>query len=324
MNALLKVASLAVGFSAMLAGAQPSYAADKVSLRLPWLLNVQSAGYVMAQEKGFYEQAGLDLEIMPGGPNLNSTALVASGANTFGINDVGQVLMGDAKGMDLLMVGACFQHHPAGVVSLEASGITKPADLEGKTIAYTEGGPWILTKAMLAKAGIALDKVNLVVSPSSELLKSGAVDAKTAFVINEGVALNLAGYKTAALMPSDYGVQAYAEVIFVARKTAEENPDLVRRFVAATQAGYDYAYANKDETVSTLVALNKQLDPEQQSAQLALQESYVYTDFSRAKGACAFDGAVIAETANILTEFGDLKGDLNISTLYSTDFIPVK
>lgn len=323
MNAFLTAALSAAVFSTVLAVAQV-HAADDVSLRLPWLLNVQSAGYVMAKEKGLYEAAGLNVEIMPGGPNLNSTALVASGANTFGVNDVGQILLGNAKGMDLLMVGACFQHHPAGIVSLKASGITEPADLVGKTLAYTEGGPWILARAMLAKAGVALDKVNLVVSPSSELLKSGAVDAKTAFVINEGVALDLAGYKTAALLPSDYGVQAYAEVIFVNRKTAEENPDLVKRFVAATRAGYDYAYANQDETVKTLVELNKQLNPEQQAAQLALQESYVYTDFSRAKGACAFDGAVIAETAKTLVEFGGLKSDLDIASFYSTDFIPAK
>lgn len=71
-------------------------------MRLPWLLNVQSAGYVMAKNKGFYEEAGLNVEIMPGGPNLNSTALVASGANTFGTNDVGQIALGAANGMDLV------------------------------------------------------------------------------------------------------------------------------------------------------------------------------------------------------------------------------
>jgi ABC-type nitrate/sulfonate/bicarbonate transport system substrate-binding protein len=323
MKTSLQALSLALGLSTA-AVATPSYATDAVSLRLPWLLNVQSAGYVMAKEKGFYKKAGLDVDIMPGGPNLNSTALVASGANTFGTNDVGQILLGDANGMDLVMVAACFQRHPAGVISLEKSGIRKPADLAGKTLAYNEGGPWMLTKAMLAKAGVPLDKIKLVVSPSSELLVNGSVDAKTGFVINEAVALDLQGNKTAAMLPSDYGVQTYAEVVFVARKSIDENPDLVKRFISATQEGYDYAYAHKQETVDAVTALNGQLDPAQQAAQLALQESYVYTDFSRKKGTCAFEPAVIEETAKTLREFGDLKATLDVSKLYSTAFIPTK
>lgn len=82
----------AIGLSTTGAGTM-AQAAD-VTLRLPWLLNVQAAGYVMAAEKGFYEDAGLNVEILPGGPNLNSTALVASGANTFGTNDVNGIILG--------------------------------------------------------------------------------------------------------------------------------------------------------------------------------------------------------------------------------------
>ncbi|CAN7671005.1 ABC transporter substrate-binding protein [Phyllobacterium sp. LjRoot231] len=322
MKSCLLTLSAALFLSAAPSCAVPAVAAADISLRLPWLLNVQSAGYVIAKEKGFYQDAGLNVDIMPGGPNLNSTALVASGANTFGTNDVGQILLGVANGMDIVMVGACFQRHPAGVISLEKSAIKTPADLIGKTLAYNEGGPWTMTKAMLAKAGVPLDKLKLVVSPSTELLVNGSVDAKTDFVINEAVALDLQGHKTSALLPSDFGIDTYAEVIFAARQTVEENPDLVKRFVAATQRGYDYAYAHKDETVKAVVALSSQLDPVQQAKQLELQESYVYTDFSRAKGACAFDGAVIGETEKTLREFGDLKSDLDTSKLYSTDFIP--
>lgn len=219
------------------------------------------------------------------------------------------------------MVAACFQRHAGGVITLASSGIEKPADLAGKKLAYNEGGPWVLTKAMLAKAGVPLDKIDLVVSPSSELLMNGSVDAKTGFAINEAVAIELKGQKTSVILPSDYGVSAYLEVVFATRKTVEENPDLVKRFVAATKKGYDYAYQHKDETVAALVALNNQLDPEQQAAQLALQEGYVYTDYSKENGTCAFDPAVVKETVETLREFGGLKGELDVDKLYSTDFI---
>lgn len=315
------LASALLSSACVIAFGQAASAADDISLRLPWLLNVQSAGYVMAKEKGFYEEAGLNVEIMPGGPNLNSTALVASGANTFGTNDVGQIALGAANGMDLVMVAACFQRHAGGVIALASSGIEKPADLAGKKLAYNEGGPWVLTKAMLAKAGVPLDKVDLVVSPSSELLMNGSVDAKTGFAINEAVAIDLKGKKTSVILPSDYGVNAYLEVVFTTRKSVEENPDLVKRFVTATKKGYDYAYQHKDETVAAVLALNNQLDPAQQAAQLALQESYIYTDYSKKNGTCAFDPAVVKETVETLREFGGLKGELDVDKLYSTDFI---
>lgn len=323
-NGAQKLAAAILLSGTCLLSAMPVFAADDISLRLPWLLNVQSAGYVMAKEQGFYEEAGLNVEIMPGGPNLNSTALVASGANTFGTNDVSQIILGVANGMDLVMVGACFQRHPGGVISLASSHIREPKDLAGKKLAYSEGGPWVLTQAMLAKAGVALDQVELVVSPSTELLLNGAVDAKTGFAINEAVALDLQGQETSVLLPSDYGVRTYAEVIFTTRKIVEENPDLVKRFVTATQKGYDYAYAHKDETVAAILQLNGQLDPKQQAEQLRLQEGYVYTDFTKAKGACAFDGSVIRETMATLREFGSLASDLDVDALYSTDFIPSK
>lgn len=310
---------------ALLTGtAIPAVAADAISLRLPWLLNVQSAGYVMAKEKGFYSEAGLEVEIMPGGPNLNGTALVASGANTFGTTDATLVLNGNAQGMDLVMVGACFQKHPGGVITLAESGITKPEDLKGKKLAYNEGGPWTLTKAMLAKAGVSLDDIELVVSPSTELLVNKSVDAKTGFTVNEPIAIELQGHPTSIIIPGDYGVQTYAEVIFSTRSYIEQNPDIVKRFVAATIKGYEYAYANQEETVATVVKLNDQLDPAQQTEQLKRQQAFVFTDYTAANGVCSIEPQVIADTQAMLVEFGGLETTLDPAVSFSTDYLPAK
>lgn len=312
----------AIALALMTSTAGAAMALDSVTMRLAWLVNVQSAAYIMADAKGFYEEAGLDVEIMPGGPNLNGTALVASGANTFGTADVNSILSGNAKGMDLVMVAACFQRHPGGVITLADSGIETPKDLAGRTLAYNEGGPWTLTKAMLAKAGVPLEDINLVVSPSTELLVNGSVDAKTGFVVNEPIAIELQGHPTRVILPSDNGVNTYAEVIYADRGYIEANPDIVARFVAATIKGIDYAYANQAETVETVVALNSQLDPVQQAEQLKRQQSFVYTDFTKANGACAFDGQVIAETNEMLIEFGGLETSVDPMTTFTTQFIP--
>jgi ABC-type nitrate/sulfonate/bicarbonate transport system substrate-binding protein len=299
-------------------------AAADVSLRLPWILNVQGAGYVMAKEKGFYAEAGLNVTIEPGGPNLNSTALVASGANTFGTNDVNGIIMGANQGMDLVMVAACFQRHPAGVITLAESGIREPKDLVGKTLAYTEGGPWTLTRAMLARAGVNVADIKLVVSPSTELLINRNVDAKTGFTVNEPIAVELAGLPTHVIVPADWGIQTYAEVIFTTRDFLNKNPETVRKFVAASIRGYEYAYANPEETVATVTRINNRLDPRQQTEQLRRQRDYVFTARTAQEGLCTIDPAVIADTKNVLVEFGGLQTSLDVSTLYSLDFLPRK
>jgi NitT/TauT family transport system substrate-binding protein len=318
----LKAGVLAAISAALALPAIQASAADKVSLRLAWLLNVQSAGYVMAKDKGFYSDAGLDVEILPGGPNVNSTALVATGANTFGTNDSGQVIFGKSEGMNLVIVAACFQRYPGGVLSLAKTGIREPKDLIGKTIAYNEGGPWAFTQAMLAKAGVDMSKIKTVVAIGNEVLMNGTVDAKTAFIVNEPIAVELAGFKTATLAPADYGVNAYAEAIFTSKAYLDANPDVVKRFVAATAKGWDYALAHQEEAVKAVLALDNQLDPEQQKRQLALEKDFIVTKDTEKNGTCSFNGETIKETEDVLLKYGGLKAPVPVEEIYSTAYLP--
>jgi NitT/TauT family transport system substrate-binding protein len=303
-----------------LAGASSANAAEDISLRISWLMNVQNAGYVMAVEKGYYKQAGLNVEILPGGPNINSTTLVASGQNTFGTNDVSAILFGNAEGMDLVMVGACFQKNPSGVLSLAEKGIKVPKDLEGKTLAYNEGGPWTYTQAMLNKAGVDMSKVKTVVAIGNEVLMSGAVDAKTSFVVNEPIALQVQGYKTATLLPADYGVNAYAEVIFTTASYVKDHPDTVKGFMTATAKGWDYALSHQQEAVKAVLALNPELDPEQQKRQLALQESFIRSADTAKSGLCSLDAAKVADSYNVLKTYGGLKAEMDTAAIVKTEF----
>ncbi|PVA06616.1 ABC transporter substrate-binding protein [Thalassorhabdomicrobium marinisediminis] len=320
------VTTIAASVLAVLAtsGAAQDDELESVSLRLPWILNVQAAGYVMALDQGYYEDAGLDVEILPGGPNLNSTALVATGSNTFGTHDISGLLLGAAQGMDIVMVGACFQDHPGGVITLASKGIETPNDLVGQRLAYNEGGPWVLVQAMLAREGVSLDDIELVVSPSTELLINRNVDAKTGFTVNEPIAVELAGIETNVILPSNFGVNTNAEVIFTTRDFMEQNPDTVQGFVDATVRGYAYAYEHPDETVEAVLKMNDQLEPEQQAEQLRRQESYVFNEFTRENGPCAFDTGVVADTMAVLKEFTDFDADLDPDSLYSTEFVPTK
>ena len=314
------VGAILLGFAA----ASPAVAADKVSMRLPWIYNVQAAAYIMAFEKGFYRDAGLEVEIRPGGVQINPNQLVATNQDTFGSNDTPNLIIGRSQGMPLVAVAACWQRHPGGVYALEKSGIREPKDMIGKTLAYDVGGPWTLVQAMLAKTGVPLDKIKLVNASGNEILMNGTVDMRTGFVINGPVAIELAGMKTTSIRTSDYGVPAAAEVVFTTEKVVKEQPDLVRRFVAATIKGYEYAYDKPDETLKTVLAGNPQLKDDQQRQQLARQKELIFTERAAKEGLCSFSGSDIEATYGILKQFGGLTTNVDLARMFTTEFLPRK
>lgn len=316
----LIVSMLAGGVS--LAAVQ-AWAADAVTLQLKWVAQAQFAGYYVAKEKGFYDEAGIDLTINPGGPQVNATSFVASGAATIGSVDSLVLIMANVKGMDLVAVGACFQDNPASIITLKESGIAKPADLIGKTVAHSPAGTsWILSKAMLMKAGVDLDKVNYVVSSSNELLMNKNVDAKAGYTLNEALAITLAGYPTSVMPTIDYGINAYTEVLFLQRKTIEQNPDMVRRFLAATVKGYKFAYDNPELTVETLLRLNNQLDPNKEKQQLEMQRKYIFTGEALTKGVCTINPKSFEDTQNIMVSTGDLTTPIDTAKFVDPSFLP--
>ena len=221
---------------------------------------------------------------------------------------------------DLVIVGACFQKNPAGVLSLAKTGIKEPKDLEGKTLAYTEGGPWTYTQAMLAAAGVDMDKVNKVVMVGNEVLMTGQVDAKTSFVVNEPVALQVQGYETATLVPADYGINAYAEVIFTTADYAAAHADTIKGFMTATAKGWDYAFSHQEEAVAAVLARNPELSPEQQKRQLALEEDFVKSADTAKNGLCSVETAKVADSYDVLKTYGGLQGELDIPAMVKTEF----
>lgn len=298
-------------------------AADKVNLQLPWVLNSQFAGYIMAREQGFYNDVDIDLTISPGGPQVNATSFVASGAATIGSVDALVLILANLKGMDLVAVGACFQDNPASIISLKESGITKPADLVGKTVAHSPAGTsWILSKAMLQKAGVDLNSVKYVVSSANELLMNKNVDAKAGYALNEALSISLAGYPTSVMRAVDYGINAYTEVLFLKRKTVEENPDMVRRFLAATVKGYKFAYDNPDLTLQTLLKLNNQLDLNKEKQQFQMQREYIFTGEALTKGVCTINPESFKETQKIMMSTGDLDKPVDTSKFVDPSFLP--
>ena len=141
-----------------------AHAADSVTVRLKWFNQAQFAGFYVAQEKGFYKSAGLDVNIQPGGPDFPAVQMVAGGNEQFGVTGADQILIARSKGVPIVALAVIYRRNPFVMFSLQKSGIKTPADWVGKKVGVKIGGnEELIYRAVLAKAKI--DKSQLTEIP---------------------------------------------------------------------------------------------------------------------------------------------------------------
>ncbi|MBT4710131.1 MAG: ABC transporter substrate-binding protein [Alphaproteobacteria bacterium] len=239
--------------------ATAAFAQDRVVLQLRWDHQAQFAGYYAALWQGFYADAGLDVEIRSAfGPDglVRAVTEVSEGRAQFGIGGA-DVLVAIDSGAGLKIATTIFQQSGFGIVALERSGISAPADLVGRRVGVR---PMSVTtaelEAVLTAEGIVLDQIEWVqVEPGREdqLLIAGNIDAYMGFRSAGRWRLLDAGVIPIFLPASTYGVDFYGDVIFTTSDMVDQDPLLVRRFVEASRAGWEYALAHPQE-IATRIA----------------------------------------------------------------------
>ncbi len=233
-------------FSSGLAGA-----AEKLVLQLPWHHQFQFAGYYMAEEQGFYRDAGLDVEIRDVTRGANTVAEVLSGRADFGISGSG-LLVERSSGKPVVAVAAIFQQSPAVFLTLEQSGIYKPADLSGKRVMFSPGYQSLSLFALLHQEGL-LDKIKrLDTSFDYHSLLNGETDVFNAYRTNEPYLLETQGYRTNVIDPRDYGIDFYGDTLFTSEPLIQKKPQVVETFRKASLKGWDYALNHPDEAIAVI------------------------------------------------------------------------
>ena len=225
----------------------------KISLQLQWLHQFQFAGYYAALEKGYYREAGLDVEIRPGGPGIRHFDEVSQGRATYGVGSTG-LLLSYLKGKPLVALAVIFQHSPDILLAKKSSGIKHPIDLIGKRVMMLEGDGNAVFRIMLANEGISRDKINII--PSSfniDDLVNDKVDAFNAYTTNEPFYLLNKGIEVSKINPITYGIDYYGDCIYTSRSELESNPKQVKKFRKATLKGWRYALDHKEEIIALIL-----------------------------------------------------------------------
>ena len=233
---------------------RPAAAAEKVVLQLRWDHQFQFAGYYAAKWMGYYDEAGLDVEIRPAfagdGKYLEVLDEVAAGRADFGIA-AADILKAQSDGVPLVIVKSVYQHSPVAFYARATQKLESPADLAGLRIGVrTDGFAAAELRAMLRAESIDPAAVTLVPIRNNlgiQDIAAGLVEAATGFTISAGWYASRLGLSLTALRPQTYGVDFYGDSLFANRRLTDEAPDLVERFAVASMRGWEYALDNANE-----------------------------------------------------------------------------
>lgn len=255
---------------------------QKATLVLDFVPGPVHAGIYRAVEQGYYEEEGIDLEIIEPTSTADTLKLIDSGKAQFGIADGIDVATQIVDGRGAKGILALTQRPLGGLITLEESGFTSPADLEGKTVGVT-GVPSddAILETVLESAGADPGSVKKVTIGFNGVqnLENGKVDAFTGFIPADGVQIEVDGFPTTSFPLDENGGPRYPGlVVFSTEKAIEENPDLMRKFAAATVRGYEDTLEDPQVGLEALLAENKAIPRDFAEASLEAYEPLFQAD----------------------------------------------
>lgn len=327
---LLKNSALAVGAMAVPAAPYRARAAGplkRVAMTLDWIYQGPNVGFMLAQDKGFYRDAGLDIAITAGKGSGSTAQLVASKATQIGFADGYVIGNSVSKGMAIKTVGSIFRRNPAAMIVLADSDIKTPKDLAGKTVAMTAGSAQFQQwPAFVKGAGIDDSKVQVVnIDPAGvgPALISGKVDAISGFAQGYVPAIEIRGKKKVRIFwYADYGVTVVSNGIIVHQDLLNSDPGLVRAFVSPTIKGFLYARQHPDEAASIVKKYLPTVDLAITKRETELSWKTWVTPNTRGKPLGWGADADWASTIKVLQQYGGVTTPLATSQLYTNEFVP--
>jgi ABC-type nitrate/sulfonate/bicarbonate transport system substrate-binding protein len=239
---------------------------EKVSVVLDWTPNTNHTGLYVAKEKGYFEEQGLDVEIvMPG--EAGADQIVASGKSEFGVGYQEGVTQARVQDVPLVSIAAVIQHNTSGFASPVDKGIKTPKDFEGKT--YGGFGSPVekeIMSALMKQDAADINKVNIVNMGDTDFFTAVKRDIDFAWIYYgwTGIEAELRGEELNMVYLTDYSdkLDYYTPVLTTSEKMISDEPEKVESFIAAASKGYEFAIENPGEAADILIEAEPDLDAE--------------------------------------------------------------
>lgn len=321
-NVLYILLIIGLGLSAC---ASPSEATppEMVKIRLPmgYIPSVQYAPFYVAAERGYFEEAGFEVEF-DYKFETDGVALVGAGELPFALVSGEQVLLARAQGLPVVYVMSWWKDYPVAVSAETQSGILEPADLKGKKIGIPGlfGASYVGFRALLNAVGLEESDVTLdsIGFNQVEALVSGQEDAVVVYANNEPIQLESLGYNINTILVRDYAYLASNGIISNENMIAE-NPDMVRRFVQAVLKGLEDTLREPSEAFEVCRKYVEGLAQADQLVQWEILNTSI--DFWRSKQLGYSDPVSWANMQEVLLDMGLLEEPLDLQKAFTNQFV---
>jgi len=298
-------------------------ALTKVRLQTDWYPQPEHGGYYQALAKGYYAAEGLDVEILPGGPNAQVMAAVATRRAAFGMTNGDDVITAVARGVPVLMVAAEMQRDAQGVMFHASNPLRSLRDLDGKTIMAGAGSTWLTV--VQRQLGIKF-QIQPLVGDLARFMNDEKF-IQQCFVTNEPYFAAQRGARVGALLVAsvEAGFEPY-RVVITEPGFARENPELVRRFVRATVRGWtDYLTGDPEPGNALLRKLRPDLPADFFVHSIRAMKDYqlVLGDPARGEAVGQLTAARLQRQIEQLQAAGVLEKPVKVEEVASLEFLPV-
>jgi NitT/TauT family transport system substrate-binding protein len=315
----LSLVSLVLIFSLFLAGCKRS---DATRLTVGYIPNIQFAPIYVAIDKGYFEDAGFEVELEYGN-EADAVALIGAGEQTFMIASGEQVLLARAQGLPVVYVAAWYQDFPVGVVSFSDTQIQSPEDLAGYAVGIPGlyGASYIGFKALLNAGNLSEEDINLqsIGFTQVESLVAGQVDASVIYIANEPVVLRSQGYDVDVIRVADY-LQLVANGLVTNEAAIQNEPEKVTAFIEALLKGIEDTINDPAEAYE----ISKKYVENLADADHALQSSILAESIKlwQSDQLGYTDPVGWENMQQVLLDMGLLNQPINLNEAYTNDLLP--
>ena len=303
---------------------------DRVRLVLDWVVGGSHAPYFSALKNGYYREANLEVSISRGYGGADGIKRIAAGEGDLNIGETSAVIASRAVGALVKLAAVMYQNPPFAIYALKSSGIQAPKDLEGRSI----GAPANDSMRFLFPAFAALNQIDeakvrwVTIGPEAKMsaLLSGQVDAITFFVLQDVRLAKMTAAKGGAnrIAYADHGFQIYSLGLIAPEHYLKGRGDVVRRFLAATFRGYQFAFENPQKALDLLLQDHPLLDREVVTGEFTEVRKLVLTEDTKARGIGWISREKMEKTRDFVTQHFKLEKVVPVEDLYTTEYLPKK
>ena len=321
MKTITRILVVSLFVVALLAACRPQEAEqppDEVTVQLKWVHQAQFAGHYVAQERGYYAEENIEVTFVEGGPDIDVTEQVVTGGADFGVEASDLVLKHCGKGESIAAIAVIYRRNPLVFVSMADSGIERPADVLGRTVALSNYGE-LQFAAIMKRLGLDIRQVEFVpYEYDFGSFYSGDVDVTSGYSTGVLIRLRQAGYEVNLIWPSDYGVHMYSDTLIATDEMIAENPDLITRFLRATLRGWREAIEEPGAAVEITLKYAREADAEMQAQMMEASLPLVHTGEDKIGW---MRTEVWQGTHDILLEQELLDGPVDLDEVYTMEFL---